>query len=243
MSTAAVKGLWQNIQRELGTCRQINIDTTRTMARYVIIAQHAYQSRHIPYGYPFITTFIRRLQSITLQDNGSPLGMVLSDAVHPFENLIDKDNFRPDWFFNLRPCEKHYSHIYTTDASLVESPPLNVLPSTRLEFDDLEFDIQDAISIDNDEGSIGSRTWKTIGHHQEMEENLSLIGISDTIWHSAGEHEETLSQVRGQDILPRPLAISLPGVNEALSDSTILKPSSVVSYLYRSWNSITKWTI
>ncbi|CAO3687865.1 unnamed protein product [Umbelopsis ramanniana] len=191
MFTADVKGLWLNIQRELGTSRQINIDRTRTMAR---------------------------LQSITLPDNGNPTDMMLSDAVHPFENLIEKENFRSDWFFNVRSCEKHYSHIYPAqvyDNSLVESPPSNILPSTRLDFDDLEFNIQDNISIEGDEGSIGSRTWKSTGRNQDMEDNLSLIGI-----------EEALSQIRGQGILSRPLQIALPDINEAVSNSTILKASS-----------------
>lgn len=63
---------------------------------------------------------------------------------------------------------------------------VTVLPSTRLDFDDLEFNIQDNISIEGDEGSIGSRTWKSAGRNQDMEENLSLIGMSDSIWHSGG---------------------------------------------------------
>jgi hypothetical protein len=44
MFTADVKGLWLNIQRELGTSRQINIDRTRTMALCVIIAQDAHST-------------------------------------------------------------------------------------------------------------------------------------------------------------------------------------------------------
>ncbi|KAH8549635.1 hypothetical protein BGW37DRAFT_559038 [Umbelopsis sp. PMI_123] len=198
---AAVKHLWQNIQRDLTTSQNTSIDCMRTMAR---------------------------MESITLPDNNNTAVNLSLDPVHSFENMIDKDNSRWDWFFNLRPSEVDCSHIYRTDgfdASLLESPSLNLLPSARLDIDDLEFNIQDTISADDAEGSIGSETWRTARHSQEREQNLFVSDFTDEVWQSR-EHEEGLAHIRGPGAFVRPLQNSLPGINEVVSDSTIIKSTS-----------------
>lgn len=52
--------------------------------------------------------FISRLQSITLPDNGNPTDMMLSDAVHPFENLVSKSRFALQVHC---PILLHHQHI------------------------------------------------------------------------------------------------------------------------------------
>ncbi|CAO3666420.1 unnamed protein product [Umbelopsis vinacea] len=169
-----------------------------------------------------------RMDSITLHENNRNIDMFNLESVHPFEDLINNNSILTDWFLNLQPCEMDSIHIYTSDVynqSLIEPPPVNLLSATRLDVEDLELIIEDANSTDDAEGSIGSQTWQTSSYTPDREENMLLADSSDDLWHLR-EEEGAFQHFQSPGTFPRPAHQPLPGINEAMNESTMFNASN-----------------
>ncbi|KAM3589594.1 hypothetical protein VKS41_000452 [Umbelopsis sp. WA50703] len=104
--------------------------------------------------------------------------------VHPFENMIAHRYHLLDSTINVQLCALDASHIYETsdhNSQPVEAP-VNLLPATCLNADELEFDIQDYSTVDDNDQFFLSPVWHSRRNTPESEETVAVQRDHDNLW-------------------------------------------------------------
>ncbi|KAJ2962864.1 hypothetical protein NQZ79_g2054 [Umbelopsis isabellina] len=130
-------------------------------------------------------TIIARLDSITLNETHKNIELLDLYNGHPFENMVAHRYHLLDPIVNVQPCPLETSNIYEMsdqNPELVEAPPMNLLPATSLNSNELEFDIQEFGSVDDNDQFLLSPVWQYGRNTPESDETVAFQRDNDNLW-------------------------------------------------------------
>ncbi|KAG2186003.1 hypothetical protein INT43_002441 [Umbelopsis isabellina] len=104
---------------------------------------------------------------------------------HPFENMVAHRYHLLDSMVNEQPyplATSNINEVIDHNQELVEAPPVNLLPATSLNATELEFDIQEYSSIDDNDQFFLSPVWQYGRNTPESDETVAVQRDNDNLW-------------------------------------------------------------